>query len=241
MFLIKTRTFFINLYQVQNTTIQPADNKKPSLLWFPIVICLAMLALYIIFGNSLKTISHGIFPRTISGLQGIVFSPFIHDDWGHLLSNLMPMLVLGLLMFGMYRDIAFRVFFLIYVLTGLWVWIVARPSYHIGASGIVYGLWAFVLMSGFLRQKKELIVISLLVAFLYGSMFWGLFPIMPAISFESHLSGMLAGFMCAVYYLRQGPQKPKYFEDEPDDEPDDPEAPWNQPYDENGEPLEKPL
>ncbi len=138
------------------------------------------------------------------------------------------MLVLGLILFGTYRDIAFRVFFLIYVLTGLWVWMFARDSYHIGASGVVYGLWSFVLISGFLRRRNDLVMLSFLVAFLYGSMFWGLFPIFPDVSFEAHVCGMLAGVMCAIYYLPFGPKERAYFEDE-EDEPDDPEAPWNLP------------
>lgn len=169
-------------------------------------------------------------PREFEGLRGIFLSPFIHGEWNHLLSNLLPMAVLGSLLFSSYREIAFRVFFLIYMLTGIWVWMFARPAYHIGASGIVYGLWSFVLLSGFLRKRNDLIVLSFLVAFLYGSMFWGLFPIFPDVSFEAHISGMLAGIMCAIYYLRQGPQPVKYFEDEAD-EPDDPEAPWNWPAD----------
>lgn len=169
-------------------------------------------------------------PRDFEGLRGIILSPFIHGEWNHLFSNLLPMLVLGAILFTSYREIAFRVFFLIYMLTGIWVWMFARESYHIGASGVVYGLWSFVLISGFLRRRSDLIVLSFLLVFLYGSLFWGLFPIFPDVSFEAHVSGMLAGVMCAIYYLRQGPQKPKYFEDE-DEEPDDPEAPWNQPAD----------
>lgn len=189
-----------------------------------------MTLAYWAFGNSLKVISFGIMPRDFEGLRGIILSPFIHGEWNHLFSNLLPMLVLGAILFTSYREIAFRVFFLIYMLTGIWVWMFARESYHIGASGVVYGLWSFVLISGFLRRRSDLIVLSFLLVFLYGSLFWGLFPIFPDVSFEAHVSGMLAGVMCAIYYLRQGPQKPKYFEDE-DEEPDDPEAPWNQPAD----------
>jgi membrane associated rhomboid family serine protease len=189
-----------------------------------------MTLAYWVFGNSLKVVSFGIMPRDFEGLRGIILSPFIHGEWNHLLSNLLPMLVLGILLFTSYREIAFRVFFLIYMLTGIWVWMFARESYHIGASGVVYGLWSFVLLSGFLRRRSDLIVLSFLLVFFYGSLFWGLFPIFPDVSFEAHVSGMLAGVMCAIYYLRQGPQKPKYFEEE-DEEPDDPDAPWNQPAD----------
>jgi membrane associated rhomboid family serine protease len=213
---------------VENIHTPKVATKQPSLIWFPIAICLLIVIAYLVFGNSLKVISFGILPRDVTGARGILLSPFIHGEWNHLLSNLLPMLVLGLILFGTYRDIAFRVFFLIYALTGLWVWMFARESYHIGASGVVYGLWSFVLISGFLRRRNDLVMLSFLVAFLYGSMFWGLFPIFPDVSFEAHICGMLAGVMCAIYYLPFGPKERKYFEDE-EDEPDDPEAPWNQP------------
>lgn len=206
-----------------------SNNPAPSLLWFPLGFCLLIAFAYLVFGNGEEVAAFGIEPRHWSGLKGILLAPFIHGDYKHLFSNLLPLAVLGSIVFTTYKEISVRVFALVYLLTGIWTWMFARDSYHIGASGVVYGLWSFVLLSGFLRKKKELVVMSFLIAFLYGSMFWGLFPIQKGVSFESHISGMLAGILCAIFYLRQGPQERKYFEDETD-EPDDPDAPWNQPY-----------
>ncbi|UPT67134.1 MAG: rhomboid family intramembrane serine protease [Sphingobacteriales bacterium JAD_PAG50586_3] len=87
-----------------------------------------MTLAYAVFGNSLKVISFGIMPRDFEGLRGILLSPFIHGEWNHLLSNLLPMFILGILLFTSYREIAFRVFFLIYMLTGIWVWMFARRA-----------------------------------------------------------------------------------------------------------------
>lgn len=201
-------------------------------LWFPLGFTLLIILLYALFYPYAAYTTYGIYPRTFSGLQGILFSPLVHGSWGHVLSNALPMAILGSFLFTNYRAIAYKVFFLIYLLTGIWVWMFARESYHIGASGVLYGLWSFILISGFLRRRNELIVLSFLTAFLYGGMFWGLFPIQQEVSFEAHISGMLAGVMCAIYYLRQGPQQPKYVWPEEDELPDSPEAPWNLPDEE---------
>lgn len=208
------------------------NKSELSGLWFPLVFLAIATLVYALFGDSASVTTLGIQPRVLTGLQGILFAPFIHGSWEHLASNALPFAILGALLFTTYKEIAYKVFFLIYFLTGIWVWMFARDSYHIGASGVLYGLWSFILISGFLRRRNDLIVLSFFVAFLYGGMFWGLFPLIPHVSFESHISGMLAGIMCAIYYLRQGPQHQPYVWNEADELPDDPEAPWNLPDDE---------
>lgn len=208
------------------------SRRELSGLWFPLGFIALATLIYAIFGHSVAFAKLGIQPRVFSGLQGILFAPLIHGSWEHLASNALPFAILGSLLFTTYKEIAYKVFLLIYFLTGIWVWMFARDSYHIGASGVLYGLWSFILVSGFMRRKNELVMLSFFVAFLYGSMFWGLFPLIPQVSFESHVSGTLAGIMCAIYYLRQGPQHKPYVWNEADELPDDPEAPWNQPDDE---------
>lgn len=154
----------------------------------------------------------GIHPGKWEGLVGIVTTPFIHGGWKHLLNNSAPLLVLGWAMFYFYKPLAVKVTAFIQLFSGLWIWLSARESYHIGASGLVYGLLAFIFMSGILRREQKLIAISLLVTFLYGSMFWGVFP-MPHkqdISWESHLMGAIAGILLAIHYRREGPQRPLY-------------------------------
>lgn len=191
-----------------------------------------IIILYALFNSYTAFTTFGVYPRTVQGLQGVLFSPLVHGSWEHVLSNALPLAILGGLLFTIYREIAYKVFFIIYFTTGFWVWIMARDSYHIGASGVLYGLWTFILFSGFMRRRADLVVASFFVAFLYGSMFWGLFPLIPHVSFESHIAGAMAGIMCAIYFLRQGPQAPKYEWKDDDELLDTPDAPWNQPDDE---------
>lgn len=151
----------------------------------------------------------GVIPRTISGIPGIILSPFVHGNYEHLLSNTLPLLVVGTGLVFFYNDISRNVITLIWLFTGFWVWLSARDNYHIGASGLIYGLVCFLFLSGILRKDTRLLSVSLLVTFLYGSMVWGILPVDQTISWESHLSGSVAGLFCAVYFRKMGPQKPK--------------------------------
>ena len=119
---------------------------------------------------------YGVLPRTISGLKGVITSPLIHGDLRHLVSNSIPLLVLGAGLFYFYNSLAYRVFLGIYLLGGFWLWLGGRESYHIGASGLVYGLTTFLFFSGVIRRDIKLMALSLLVVFLYGGMVWGIFP-----------------------------------------------------------------
>jgi membrane associated rhomboid family serine protease len=168
--------------------------------------------------------SFGILPLTIEGLPGIITSPFIHGSYDHLLSNSFPFLILTFALLYFYRRLAYRIFFLIYFLSGICVWLGGRESWHIGASGIVYGLASFLFFSGVFRKDANLLTIGIIVVFLYGSMFWGIFPIKPEISWESHLWGSASGLMLAYYYRQQGPVRPvASWENEPEEEDSDEE------------------
>lgn len=161
----------------------------------------------------------GILPLQIEGLPGILFSPFIHGSYEHLISNSIPFLILMFALLYFYRQLAYRIFFLIYILSGICVWLGGREAWHIGASGIVYGLASFLFFSGVFRKDANLLTIGIIVVFLYGGMFWGIFPIKPEISWESHLWGSASGFLLSIYYRHQGPVRPEPVpEDEPDDE-----------------------
>ena len=153
---------------------------------------------------------YGIFPRAISGLKGILFSPFIHSSISHLFNNSIPLIVLSSLLFYFYREVALKVFIYGGFLSGFLTWLIGRESYHIGASGIVYLLFGFVLFSGILKKHFRLVAVSLVVIFLYGSMVWYLFPVKKGISWEGHLSGFIFGFIFALLYRKQGIMKEKY-------------------------------
>jgi membrane associated rhomboid family serine protease len=166
----------------------------------------------------------GVYPRNLSGLHGVLTIPFVHGDFKHLLSNSIPLLVMGSGIIYFYRNLSFKVFAIVWIASGICIWIAGRPSYHIGASGIVYGLASFLFFSGAIRRDPRLAAISLVIVFLYGGMVWGIFPLWPNISWEGHLFGGISGLACAIAFRHQGPQRPVYsWElDEDEDYPDDP-------------------
>ena len=188
----------------------------------------------------------GLQPLRASGLAGIVTAPLLHADVAHLFANSVPLLILGALLFYFYREIVWKTILMIWLITGIWVWVFARGTgVHVGASGVVYGIAAFLFFSGIIRQEKGLMVITLLVTFLYGGMIWGIFPeLFPnqPISWESHLMGLLSGTILAFYFRKQGPQKKEWDwgdEDEDDDElhPEEPRPSESLPPDD----LQKPV
>lgn len=167
----------------------------------------------------------GIFPGRLTALSGIITSPFIHSGLRHLFNNTIPLFILGTALFYFYSEVSFRVLLRVTLLTGLAVWITGRPAWHIGASGIVYGLASFLFVSGIIRRHIPLMALSLLVAFVYGEMVWGIFPgFRLEISWESHMLGAAAGVIMAVWYRAEGPQRPvPFYEREEEEESDDEE------------------
>ena len=177
--------------------------------------------------NGVSLSHYGIQPRTLSGLGGIALSPFLHGDFKHLISNSIPLLVLGGAMAYFYRSIALKITVWIMLLGGFWLWLGGRDSYHIGASGVIYGLTTFLFFSGALRRDTRLMAVSLLVVFLYGGMIWGLLPILKTLSWEGHLFGSLAGILMALIYRKDGPQRPLWsWETAPETEDDEEDAYW---------------
>lgn len=184
---------------------------------------------------------YGITPHTAKGLIGILTLPFLHGSWEHLLSNTVPILVLGTALYYCYPSLANRVLLITYLASGLITWCIGDPdSVHIGASALVYGLNLFLIFSGFIRGNRMLIVISLIMVFLYGSFIWGMIPSLAVpqnISWEGHLSGAIVGVLLAFFLRKEGPQKEEHhWEDE--DEDDDPST--GSGSDENSENGEKP-
>ena len=163
----------------------------------------------------------GIYPLSLEGLPGIIFSPFIHANFEHLFNNSLPLFFLGTALFYFYSEIAVKVSLWTYFLTGILVWLAGRSAWHIGASGLIYGLASFLFFSGIIRKYFRLVALSLLIVFLYGSMVWGIFPnIYKEVSWESHMLGFISGIILAVGYRNEGPQQPVYEWPDEDDETD---------------------
>lgn len=148
---------------------------------------------------------YGLYPRTVHGLLGVATSPLLHADYSHLLANTLPLLILGTIILYFYRSIAFQIFFWVYLMTGVWVWVVGRNAYHIGASGIIYGFVAYLFFSGIFRKDTRFLALSLFVVFLYGGTIWGILPLKSGMSWESHLLGSLAGAITAYHFRKEGP------------------------------------
>ena len=162
----------------------------------------------------------GIYPMEAKGLPGILLSPLIHENFKHLFDNSIPLFFLATAVFYFYSEVALKVSFWTYLLTGLFVWFAGREAWHIGASGLVYGLASFLFFSGIIRRYFRLTALSLLIVFLYGSMVWGMLPdFYKNVSWESHMLGFISGIILAVWFRNEGPQRPVYeWMDEDDDE-----------------------
>ena len=171
----------------------------------------------------------GIYPRSISGLIGIFASPFIHSNLSHIYNNSTGLFPMIAALFFFYPKISWRALFFITLTTGLWVWISARPSFHVGASGVIYGLAAFLFFSGIFRKDRRVIAVSLVIAMMYGSMIWGIFPGEKGVSWESHLLGGIAGVLIAWVYRKQDvlPKKKYSWENEPENTPFSEFGIWN--------------
>ena len=154
------------------------------------------------------------------GMFGIFAHPLIHSNFAHLFANTLPLFFLTWCLFYFYRGIAPYIFFIIWIGCGAITFIIGKPGWHIGASGVIYGLAFFLFFSGLLRKYTPLIAISLLVTFLYGGLVWQMFPYFtPAnTSWEGHLSGAIMGSLCAFAFIGYGPQKPEPFAEEEEEE-----------------------
>ena len=204
------------------------EKKRMRLAFVPIIVFICLLWLIFILDTSLNLdlYQFGIYPLANKGLSGILLSPFIHHSAKHLFSNTLPLIVLMWCLYYFYSEIANKTFLFIWLLSGLLTWIIGREAWHIGASGIIYSLSFFLFFSGLFRKHTPLIAISLVVAFLYGSTVWNMFPwsmyLDTNVSWEGHLAGGISGFIIAVVFHKHGPQKPlKIWNEEEDDENDE--------------------
>jgi len=175
----------------------------------------------------------GVHPRDVAGLAGIVAAPLLHGDLAHLVSNALPLLVAGTALLHLYPDSSRIVLPAVYVAPGVAVWLFGRDSLHFGASGLVYGLVSYIFVAGLLRRDRRAIAASLLVAFMYGTLVWGVFPIKVGVSWETHLAAAIIGVVLAIALRhRDVPPRKRYsWEDEEDEASPAPdgEEPWREP------------
>lgn len=219
-----------------------------SVLGLPLFFLLAIWLVYwfeIRFKMSLY--DYGIYPRTFSGLKGILFSPFLHGDLQHIYNNSIPLFLLVMALRYFYREQSLQVLIFGILLSGFGTWLIGRESMHIGASGLIYVLVSFMFFKGIQSGYYRLVALSLTIVVLYGGMVWYLFPSAEQnISWEGHLAGFITGFLLSFFIKTQDYQKPiKYEWEKPDFDPD--KDPFMKHFDQNGnfiptpkpEPLEE--
>ena len=196
-------------------TKKQAISKFITPLFFPLLLWIVHL---ISFFFQIDLTRMGILPRNLAGLLGIITAPMVHGDFSHLISNTIPLVVLGWIIFFFYPKVSYLAFGVIYFFTGLLVWIFARQVYHIGASGVVYGFVSFLFFSGLFRRDNKSISLALIITFLYGGLVWGMIPGWKGISWEAHLFGAITGLAAAYLFRKIDPPVKKYdWEDEEDD------------------------
>ncbi|WP_282073485.1 rhomboid family intramembrane serine protease [Polaribacter atrinae] len=176
-----------------------------SIFLIPVVYIVAIWFIYWVeIQFDINFNKYGIFPRTFVGFRGVFFTHFIHSNVSHLFNNSVPLFVLLSSLFYFYKEVGYKVLLIGGFFTGLLTWCIARESYHIGASGIVYLLFSFVFFSGIIKRHFRLVALSLIIIFLYGSMIWYVLPIKDGISWEGHLSGFIVGFLFAIAFRNKG-------------------------------------
>ncbi|MBK7331969.1 MAG: rhomboid family intramembrane serine protease [Betaproteobacteria bacterium] len=149
-------------------------------------------------GLDLDVMPFGVRPRTLAGLAGILFAPLVHAGFDHLIANTLSLAVAAIAMLHLYPRSSRVVLPAIWLGPGIAVWLFARGGNHVGASGLVYGLAAYVFAAGLIRRDRRAIAASLLVAFMYGASVWGVLPIRPGHSWETHLAAALIGLALAA-------------------------------------------
>jgi len=214
----------LNKENPYNKKLQEIRSKQS--LIFPVAFIFVIWVIKVFeWGLDIDLHQGGVFPLQIKGLLGIITSPFIHSDFEHLIANTIPMFALSWGIFYFYKQLAFRIVLYCLFTTNILLWLGGREAWHIGASGLIYAFASFLFFSGLFRNYYKLIAISFVVAFLYGGLFWGIFPVLKDVSWEGHLFGGCSGLIYALAFRNEGPQKPKIIWDDDDEIP---EEIWNQ-------------
>lgn len=181
----------------------------------------------------------GIYPRAKKGFFGVFAHPLVHGSFKHLFANSLPLFFLSWILCYFYKDVGTYILFFVWIIGGLITFAIGKPGWHVGASGLIYGLAFFLFFSGILRKSIPLIAVSLLVTFLYGGLIWDMLPFFArdTVSWEGHLGGGIAGTAAAFIFRNQGPQRYDPFadEEEEEEEHESPDVFWS----ENTEEVQK--
>lgn len=172
-------------------------------LRFIIMICFVLIAIEVInmfTGRMLS--SFGVIPRNIESLPMIFTSPFVHGNLAHLIANITTLVVMLLLMMTQNQRRMIWISIWLIIFTGLCVWLFGRSAIHLGASGIIYGYFGFLLLAGWRSKRKRMMLISVVVALVYGSLLFGVLPTRGFVSWESHLFGFIGGLIAAWYWAK---------------------------------------
>jgi len=172
---------------------------------------------------SWRLVHWGVYPQSVIGLRGIILAPFIHGSPQHVFANTLPMLILGTALLYGYPRARWWTIINIWLVSGIGVWLFARPSFHFGASGLAHGMFFFLFVVGILRRDKRAIALLMIAFFMYGGMLMTIFPREPDISFEAHFFGALGGVISAFMFRNMDTvpaRRPYSWELEPDDEED---------------------
>ncbi|HET8809186.1 MAG TPA: rhomboid family intramembrane serine protease [Flavobacteriaceae bacterium] len=232
--------FLLHLFSMKSSQQKNTFSFGPASVGYPLLLVLIIWIVFwfeIRFGFDFNYL--GVQPRSLIGLRGIVFSPFIHGSMEHLYKNTIPLLVLSMGLFSFYRPIGWKVLLYGTLMTGFFTWCIGQPfSVHIGASGVIYCLTGFLFFKGIWSKNYRLIALSLIVVFIYGSLVWGTLPGREGISWEGHLSGLVSGIVLALIFKNYTLPIPKYeWEKETYKEEDDL---FMQHFDEDGNFVESP-
>lgn len=190
------------------------EQNHPSSLYWLLIPFFAVLLIWVVYYLELQwginLNRHGVYPRSLKGLQGVLFSPLIHGSLDHLYNNSLPLFILLAALIYFFPSQAFRVVLVGGLMAGLLTWLIGRPSYHIGASGLIYVLASFIFFKGIRSGHYRWVALSLGVVFVYGSMLWYILPVEKGISWEGHLSGFISGLLLSLLLPRGIPKAPKY-------------------------------
>ena len=170
---------------------------KKNLYWILGFVALIWVIEFINFSTGHHLSDWGILPRTLKGLKGIPLSPFLHASLIHIMMNTIPLAVLGGFVILNSRQIFFEITIIIILVSGTALWLFGRSSYHVGASGLIFGYFGYLVLRAWYDRSLKSFIIAFVTVFLYGGIIWGLLPTFSRISWEGHLFGLLAGILAA--------------------------------------------